>query len=200
MYLHICLSIYLSIHLSICLSIHPSVYLKNRASVKRFVPIFTSVSQYLTIGRTPWTGDEPSHCRYLHTVQRKHRINAHSHPRLAWDSDPRSHISVWAVKTFHALDHAATVIGGFPPAAFTIKLICCSKVSLATKATYITLNFASKTEPVSETSCFYSQEYRTTQIVQNPSNSVCYTPSSEPFKIYQWISCIAVRHVHPSNA
>jgi hypothetical protein len=31
---------------------------------------------------------------------------------------------------------------------------------------------------------FYSLEYRTMEKVQKPSNSVCYTPSSEPFRIY----------------
>jgi hypothetical protein len=41
-------------------------------------------------------------------------------------------------------------------------------------------------DPVSETSCFYSQEHRTMEKVQNPSNSVCYTPSSELYKIYVW--------------
>jgi hypothetical protein len=30
----------------------------------------------------------------------------------------------------------------------------------------------------------YSLEYRTMEKVQNPSYSVCYTPSSEPFRIY----------------
>jgi hypothetical protein len=40
------------------------------------------------------------------------------------------------------------------------------------------------TDPVSETSCLCSQEHRTMDKFQNPSNSICYTPSSEPFKIY----------------
>jgi hypothetical protein len=31
---------------------------------------------------------------------------------------------------------------------------------------------------------FYSPEYQMTEKVQKPSNSVCYTPSSEPFRIY----------------
>jgi hypothetical protein len=31
---------------------------------------------------------------------------------------------------------------------------------------------------------FYSLEYRTMNKVENPSNSVCYTLSSEPFRIY----------------
>jgi hypothetical protein len=37
--------------------------------------------------------------------------------------------------------------------------------------------------PLSETSCFYSLEYRTMEKVQKPSNSVCYRPPSEPFRI-----------------
>jgi hypothetical protein len=39
-----------------------------------------------------------------------------------------------------------------------------------------------ETDPVSETS--YSLEYQTMDKVQKPSNSVWYTPSSEPFRIY----------------
>jgi hypothetical protein len=35
----------------------------------------------------------PSQFRYLHTEQHKHRINAHRHPCLQWDSSPRSHRS-----------------------------------------------------------------------------------------------------------
>jgi hypothetical protein len=54
------------------------------------------------------------------------------------------------------------------------------------------------TYQISETSCFYSQEHRTMEKVRNPSNSVCYTPSSVPFKIHfsvcwhwiVWCSCI----------
>jgi hypothetical protein len=39
-----------------------------------------------------------------------------------------------------------------------------------------------ETDPVSEASCFYSQEHRTMEKIHNPSNSVCYTPSWEPWK------------------
>jgi hypothetical protein len=35
----------------------------------------------------------PSQGRYLHTGQHKHRINAHRHPCLEWDSNPRSQCS-----------------------------------------------------------------------------------------------------------
>jgi hypothetical protein len=33
--------------------------------------------------------------RYLHTEQHKHRINAHRHPCLDWDSNTRSQCSSW---------------------------------------------------------------------------------------------------------
>jgi hypothetical protein len=45
-------------------------------------------------------------------------------------------------------------------------------------------HWRTETDPVSETSCFYSQEHQTMEKVQNPSNSVCYTPSLEPFNVY----------------
>jgi hypothetical protein len=53
-----------------------------------------------TVGRTPWTGDEPV----------TNRINAHktSMPRMGLEST----IPVFGLaKTVHALDRAATVIG-----------------------------------------------------------------------------------------
>jgi hypothetical protein len=34
-------------------------------------------------------GISPSHGRYLHTGQHQHRINAHRHPCLEWDSNQR---------------------------------------------------------------------------------------------------------------
>jgi hypothetical protein len=43
------------------------------------------------------------------------------------------------------------------------------------------LHLRTETDPVSETSC--SLEYQTMEKVQKPSNSVCYAPSSEPFRI-----------------
>jgi hypothetical protein len=42
-----------------------------------------------TVGRIPWTGISPSQGLYIHTQQHKHRINAHKHPCLEWDSNPR---------------------------------------------------------------------------------------------------------------
>jgi hypothetical protein len=52
-------------------------------------------------------GISPSQGRYLPTEQHRHRINAHRHLCLEWDSNPRSQ----CLRTVHALDHAATVIG-----------------------------------------------------------------------------------------
>jgi hypothetical protein len=50
---------------------------------------------------------------------------------------------------------------------------------------FSTLHMRTETDPVSETSCFYSQEHRTMEKVQKKtSNYLCYTWSSEPFKIY----------------
>jgi hypothetical protein len=41
-----------------------------------------------TVGRTPWTGDQPvAKPLPTHTEQHKHRINAHRHPCLEWDSN-----------------------------------------------------------------------------------------------------------------
>jgi hypothetical protein len=52
-----------------------------------------------------------------------------------------------------------------------------------------------ETGPVSKMSCFYSLEYRMMEKVQEPSNSECYTPSSEPFRIYYFENLSA-----PENA
>jgi hypothetical protein len=40
-------------------------------------------------------GISPSQGRYLHTGQHKHRINAHRHPCLKWDSNPRFQCFSW---------------------------------------------------------------------------------------------------------
>jgi hypothetical protein len=46
-----------------------------------------------TVGRTPWTRDQPI-ARQLpaHRII-KYRINSHRHPYLEWDSNPRSQCS-----------------------------------------------------------------------------------------------------------
>jgi hypothetical protein len=46
-----------------------------------------------TVGKTPWTGISPSQGRYLHTELLKHRIIAHIHPCLEWNSNPRAQSS-----------------------------------------------------------------------------------------------------------
>jgi hypothetical protein len=58
-------------------------------------------------------GINPSLGRYLHTGQHKHRINAHRHPRLKWESKPsQAKIPVFErAKTVHTLDRVANVTG-----------------------------------------------------------------------------------------
>jgi hypothetical protein len=48
------------------------------------------------------------------------------------------------------------------------------------------LHLRTETDPVSKTSCSCSQERWTMEKVQKSSNSVCYTPSSDPFNIYNF--------------
>jgi hypothetical protein len=75
-------------------------------------------------------GISPSQGRYQHTQQRKHRINAHIHPCLEWDSNPRSQlIPVFErVKTVHAWARAATVISH---SVSYMRLIICTEASKA---------------------------------------------------------------------
>jgi hypothetical protein len=80
------LSIYLSIYLSrpIYLSIYGStVLLLDLGRFFSFLIIFT-------VGTTPWTGDQSLVRPLPYTEQYKHRINAHRHLCLKWDSNPRS--------------------------------------------------------------------------------------------------------------
>jgi hypothetical protein len=51
---------------------------------------FFSFSIFYTVDMIPWLGISPSQGRYLPTERHKHRINAHRHPCLKWDSSPRS--------------------------------------------------------------------------------------------------------------
>jgi hypothetical protein len=55
-------------------------------------PLFQFLNLYI-VGRTHGRGMNPSQSRYLHNEQHKHRINAHRHPCLKWDSNPRSQCS-----------------------------------------------------------------------------------------------------------
>jgi hypothetical protein len=45
-----------------------------------------------------------------------------------------------------------------------------------------------ETDPISEMMC--SLEYRTTDKVQKPINSERYTPSSEPFRLYKFLTIL----------
>jgi hypothetical protein len=66
---------------------------------------FCSFLILYTVGRTPQTGDQ-SVARPLP----EHRINAHRHPFLEWESNKRHHCSSrW--RRFKALDSSAAVIG-----------------------------------------------------------------------------------------
>jgi hypothetical protein len=67
----------LFIYLSIYLSIYPTVLLLD---LGRFFQFFNPTH---TVGRTAWKRDQPV-TRPLPT----HRINAHRHPFLEWDSNP----------------------------------------------------------------------------------------------------------------
>jgi hypothetical protein len=74
------------IHLSIYLSIYLWLYspLFDLGRFFQFLNLFAPSVGLL--GR----GISPSHGGYIHTEQHKHRINAHTHPYLKWDSNPRS--------------------------------------------------------------------------------------------------------------
>jgi hypothetical protein len=93
--------------LSFSLSLFPvAPASEHRASVKRFVSL-----QFLnpkTVGRTPWTGDQPI-ARPLPTQENKHRINADiSMPWVGFEPT----IPVFErAKTVYASDCAAPVIG-----------------------------------------------------------------------------------------
>jgi hypothetical protein len=52
-------------------------------------------------------GISPSQLRYLHTGQHKHRINAHRHSWLKWDSNPR----FWCLSG--RIQFMSTVIGNY---------------------------------------------------------------------------------------
>jgi hypothetical protein len=63
-----------------------------------------------TVGRTPWTGDQPLvKSRYLHTEQHKQNKRTQT-SMLEVGFEPTIPASEWA-KTVHVLERAATVIG-----------------------------------------------------------------------------------------
>jgi hypothetical protein len=82
-FMYIFISPYLSVYLSIYLSIYDSTVLL--LDLGRF---FSFLILY-TVGRTPWTGNQP-----VARPLPKHRItqaqNKRGYPRLEWDSNPRS--------------------------------------------------------------------------------------------------------------
>jgi hypothetical protein len=121
-YLSIYLSAYLSIYLSIRVSIYLSIYLSIRVSI--YLSIYLSIAlQFLldlgrffsfllphTIGRTPWTGDQPL-ARLLPAHRETKTQNKRTHTSMPWVRFEAT-ISVFEqAKTVHALDRAATVIG-----------------------------------------------------------------------------------------
>jgi hypothetical protein len=89
-YLSVHLSICLSIYLSICLSLCLSIYLYGSTALFPALAAF-SVSWFFTQSVEPLGWEiSPSQGRYLHTGQHKHRINAHRHSCLKWNSNSRS--------------------------------------------------------------------------------------------------------------
>jgi hypothetical protein len=80
---------YLSIYLSICLYI--SIY-GSTALCWALAAFSVSWSFTQSVGLLE-RGISPSQGHYLHTEQHKHRRNAHRHPCLEWDSNPRSQCS-----------------------------------------------------------------------------------------------------------
>jgi hypothetical protein len=72
---------------SLSLSLSYCSHLEHGAYVKRFVSL-----QFLnpkTIGRTPWTGDQP----VARPLPIQDNTNIDIHPCLKWDSNPRSQCS-----------------------------------------------------------------------------------------------------------
>jgi hypothetical protein len=71
------------IHFLLYLSINGSIALVD---LGRF---FSNLIHTQSVGLLGWE-ISPSQGRYLHREQHKHRLNAHRHPCLEWDSNPRS--------------------------------------------------------------------------------------------------------------
>jgi hypothetical protein len=71
-------------------------------------PLIRNYGSLQTVGRTPWTRDEPCHKAVKCTGQHRHRRNAdRSMPQVGFD--PTIPVSM-REKIFYALDGAATVI------------------------------------------------------------------------------------------
>jgi hypothetical protein len=71
--------------------------------------LFLQFLNLYTVWRTPWMGVSQSQGRCLNTEQHKNRLNAHRHPWLEWDSNPRSQGS--SRRRGHAVNCSASVIG-----------------------------------------------------------------------------------------
>jgi hypothetical protein len=90
-------------------SIHPSIYLwpySPLLDLSHFLSFLIYTQSVGLLGQ----GISLPQGRYLHAEQHKHRINAHRHPCLESDPNPRSQGSRGA-ETVHTSDRAATVIG-----------------------------------------------------------------------------------------
>jgi hypothetical protein len=73
------------------LSINQSIYLLICSSTVLLLDLglFFSFLILYTVGRTPWTGDQPV-AKPLPTPGTAKTRNTHRHPCLEWDSNPRS--------------------------------------------------------------------------------------------------------------
>jgi hypothetical protein len=97
--------------LAICLSVHLSIYLSiyGSTAVVDLGRFFSFLILY-TVGRTPWTSDQPV-ARSLptqRTTKTQNKRTQTSMPRMGFEPT----ISVFErAKTVHVLDCAATVIG-----------------------------------------------------------------------------------------
>jgi hypothetical protein len=99
-YLQLRREIHLPFKFGVCTNIFHSKHRKKRRD-QYYLTIYGSTVLLLDLGRffsflilytvgfLGW-GSSPSQGCYLHTGQYKHRINAHTHPCLDWDSNPRS--------------------------------------------------------------------------------------------------------------
>jgi hypothetical protein len=112
-------SIYPSIYLSVYLSIHPSIHpsipsVRPSVCLWLYSPLldfgrFFSFLIFYTVGRTPWTGDQPV---ARHTRQHKqNKCTQTSMRQVGFESTTQ--VFEWA-NTVHALDCAATMIGRLP--------------------------------------------------------------------------------------
>jgi hypothetical protein len=109
LYLSIYLSSCLSVCLSSCLSIYPSIYLWLYSPLLGLGRFFSFLIFY-TVGRTPWTGDQPvarplpAHRR----AQTQNKRTQTSMPQVGLETTIP--VFKWG-KTVYALDRAASVIG-----------------------------------------------------------------------------------------